>query len=209
MMIDPARYWLGNVVPVSASEAARLYWETDIPAAEIIETYSPGDHPNKITVLAGKAYSPFVCEDCDGPILVSSRSNAQDLFRGQRKGGRCRGRHSVKLQCDTCWQAWRDRISAPYVEQMRRMEERKRELRTMPYQEYLTTQEWADKRSAALRRAGYRCQACASDGKLHVHHRTYIRRGMEHAADLIALCSECHRLFHERRSLANAGRAAS
>lgn len=71
-------------------------------------------------------------------------------------------------------------------------------LHTMPYLEYLQTPEWEEKRKAALARAGYHCQVCnAGNTPLHVHHRTYIRRGYELDQDLITLCADCHQLFHQ------------
>ncbi len=74
--------------------------------------------------------------------------------------------------------------------------ERERWLATMPYAEYLLTPEWQEKRLAALKRAGYRCQLCNADAELHVHHRTYERRGHEWDSDLIVLCAPCHRRHH-------------
>ncbi len=71
--------------------------------------------------------------------------------------------------------------------------------RTMPYPEYLQTPEWFAKRTAALRRASYRCQLCNRTGRLEVHHRTYARRGHEAPEDLIVLCNACHGAFHQRR----------
>jgi len=80
--------------------------------------------------------------------------------------------------------------------------ERERELRTMPYRDYLQTPEWQERRKAALKRAGYRCQVCNRGRTLHVHHRTYERRGAELASDLIDLCDECHALYHGKGLLA-------
>lgn len=71
-------------------------------------------------------------------------------------------------------------------------------LRTMPYEEYLKTPEWAKKREQALERDGYRCRNCNSSEHLHVHHRTYARRGHEDLNDLTTLCRECHEHFHNR-----------
>lgn len=214
MTLEPNKnHWLGNVVPVSKSEAALLYWGSDIPAAEIIEVYAPGLHPNQITTIAGNAYSPFVCETCDGPVLVGSRSAAQSLFSDERKAAKNAARgwkhHWHRSVCRQCFLIEQERRAAPYREEMRRREGRERELRTMPYRDYLKTPEWAARRSDALRRARYRCQACAEGGNLHVHHRTCVRRGAEYASDLIVLCADCHRVFHERRSLADDGRAAA
>lgn len=76
-------------------------------------------------------------------------------------------------------------------------------LRALPYSEYLKTDHWQQVRTAALKRAGYRCQVCNTNEKsLHVHHRTYEHRGQEYARDVIVLCADCHRLFHESGQLA-------
>lgn len=78
---------------------------------------------------------------------------------------------------------------------------RSRELMTMPYAEYLQTPEWDVTRTSALKAADYRCQLCNGDGEMHVHHRTYERRGVEIPGDVIALCAECHRMFHSNREV--------
>lgn len=74
---------------------------------------------------------------------------------------------------------------------------RSRELMTMPYTEYLQTPEWDVTRKKALKAAGYRCTLCNAGGELHVHHRTYERRGVELLQDLTVLCAKCHQKFHE------------
>lgn len=76
--------------------------------------------------------------------------------------------------------------------------ERIQELKHMPYREYLKTPEWQDMRERRLRAARYRCELCHSQGTLHVHHKTYERRGEEYASDLIVLCSNCHAKFHDK-----------
>jgi 5-methylcytosine-specific restriction endonuclease McrA len=78
---------------------------------------------------------------------------------------------------------------------------RTEELRTMDYREYLKTEEWAARRRIVLKRGEWRCQLCNSSRELHIHHRTYERRGNERLADLIVLCRVCHTLFHEHRKL--------
>ncbi len=71
------------------------------------------------------------------------------------------------------------------------------DLRSVPYKEYLQTEHWQIVRRDALKAAEYRCQVCNASTTLHVHHRTYERRGEELPADLIALCADCHKLFHD------------
>lgn len=78
------------------------------------------------------------------------------------------------------------------------MDDRLFQLRTMPYEEYLKTPEWAEKRKQALERDNYRCRTCNSAEHLHVHHRTYARRGNEDRGDLTTLCKSCHEHFHEK-----------
>lgn len=80
-------------------------------------------------------------------------------------------------------------------------DERAAELRAMPYGDYLRTPEWRERRQNAIDLAGGRCRLCNTDERLHVHHRTYERRGCEHPDDLTVLCEDCHALFHEHREL--------
>jgi 5-methylcytosine-specific restriction endonuclease McrA len=80
--------------------------------------------------------------------------------------------------------------------------ERRSELRAMPYREYLRTPEWRERREAVLIRAGRRCYVCNANTSLHVHHRTYERRGSERDDDLVVLCWRCHGHFHEHLDLA-------
>jgi hypothetical protein len=68
------------------------------------------------------------------------------------------------------------------------------------YQEYLHTEHWHETRQRALRAVGWRCEACTSTHKLHVHHRDYARLGNEHPDDLRVLCDNCHHLVHESAS---------
>lgn len=86
-----------------------------------------------------------------------------------------------ELDDDEAYEAWKAREEA---------------LRTMPYPDYLRTQEWAERRRGALRRADHACQTCGGGGRLHVHHRTYERRGEERPDDLLVLCEDCHLAVH-------------
>jgi hypothetical protein len=79
--------------------------------------------------------------------------------------------------------------------------ERVRQLRAMPYKEYLRTPEWRARRQRALEAAEHRCQLDRRhSGNLDVHHNTYERRGEERPGDLIVLCRGCHRKHHFRKA---------
>ena len=75
-------------------------------------------------------------------------------------------------------------------------------LKTMPYKDYQRTVWWQNVRHEKLQLAGNRCQLCNRPGPgLHVHHRTYERRGSESLDDLTVLCEICHSFFHRHSKL--------
>ena len=95
------------------------------------------------------------------------------------------------------------KLSAIQDDHFKRFKEIER-LRYMPYAEYLETGHWKMTRKVAFARAKGRCQVCnVKDVELHVHHRTYERRGDERPQDLIVLCCDCHTIFHENGKLAS------
>lgn len=84
---------------------------------------------------------------------------------------------------------------------------RAEELRKLPYQEYLQSPYWQQRRHFAMKQARYSCQICNSkDKKLNVHHRSYERLGQELQTDLIVLCEDCHLIFHRNGKLAEWGK---
>lgn len=69
------------------------------------------------------------------------------------------------------------------------------------YDDYLTSDEWAVRRTYYIAKAMGRCQICNKAGGpngrgLNAHHRTYARVGAELDADVVVLCRDCHALFH-------------
>lgn len=71
------------------------------------------------------------------------------------------------------------------------------ELRAMPVQEYLRTQEWRDTRERMLFHFHRSCQICSSKYRVQVHHNTYDRFGSEQPRDLLVVCAECHARHHK------------
>jgi 5-methylcytosine-specific restriction endonuclease McrA len=175
---------------------------------------------NKLTetvlywVLAGKSVTrkfninpvelPFqsTCNKCGetnhGKLTITSWANIETLS----KTGRGKDNPSIqdvragRCACDRLAdKLWDERRAEIY----RQEEERKThiyELKTMPYREYLQTDEWKATRKQALKRAKFKCQLCGGGGQLNVHHNSYERRGEELTADLIVLCADCHRKHH-------------
>jgi 5-methylcytosine-specific restriction endonuclease McrA len=189
-------------------EAARyLYWMVPEIAPT---TISEGLLGLPVTALPGRigTVSGLVeCDRCGAPLQFRSRSHMQsilrDVRRSQRKGhGYYAEGYSVI--CDPCWKSIQQERSAQWRKQESMRDARLLELRTMPYREYLKTPEWQARRKQHVKSAGFRCQVCnASDVQLNVHHRTYERRGNEYYKDLLALCRDCHEIFHREGKLAD------
>jgi hypothetical protein len=82
-----------------------------------------------------------------------------------------------------------------------------RQLRNLPYEEYLATEHWRRVRAALLLICNARCQESTCHGLgetwlgeedgLHVHHVTYKNRGNERYQDLRLLCHVHHKQLHE------------
>ena len=68
----------------------------------------------------------------------------------------------------------------------------------MDYRQYLQSPEWQGKRRMVLDYYGNRCAVCNSAAHVDVHHRNYENVGHEHFNDLIAICNDCHSLFHNK-----------
>ncbi len=93
---------------------------------------------------------------------------------------------------------WED----PFAGRVRTIPDSQKELRALPYGEYLQTPHWKRKREDKLRAVGRRCQVCNhGPDTLEVHHRTYERLGQELDEDLTVLCRACHGTFHDHRGL--------
>lgn len=69
-------------------------------------------------------------------------------------------------------------------------------LRGFPYEDYLRSPWWLERRNRSLRLAEYRCQQCNAKRDLQVHHLTYERLGFEEDSDLEVLCRGCHEGEH-------------
>lgn len=65
------------------------------------------------------------------------------------------------------------------------------------YREYISSAQWRRVASAAVERAGGKCQRCGISKwtqKLEVHHLTYERFGREMPSDLLVVCRDCHQV---------------
>jgi 5-methylcytosine-specific restriction endonuclease McrA len=167
-----------------------LYWSESLPPGVIARSAGIGTH--EVWKVAGPR-NVGQCA-CGGPIEARSLSQfhsfrsrvCEDCLRDEYE----RRRNAISVD----WHALNKEREA--------RDERRNQLRWMPYRQYLRTEEWRERRMQALQRAGFRCQTCNAGGRLEVHHRTYERRGAEEMSDLTVLCRGCHQNFHDNRELA-------
>ncbi len=209
MTVVDARF-VGKYFPEKRFPISEAYWETDALVADIGARF--GISANQIARNAGPAFlKDIACRECGSPLIDKSRSDAIKRVCDLQSSYGNSKRKTEAMTCDQCLRQSRERrkieqwgkyrADRPTIDAAA-MIARRNELTSMPYDQYLRTPEWKEKRSGALKRAGYACQVCSSNEKLHVHHRTYLRRGSELDADLTVLCEKCHSLFHEKSKLA-------
>lgn len=71
----------------------------------------------------------------------------------------------------------------------------------MRYYDYLQTEHWKEIKKKILERDRNKCLDCGEAVRLNVHHLTYRNLGNERDEDLITLCGECHKLYHQEERL--------
>ena len=182
--------------------ARYLYWFVpQVTSTDIAEGFfNVGAH--ELRNIIGAFQGDIVCDRCNQPIQFTSRSQAKHII-GASKSGRSHYAEGYGVLCKVCQDEVYAERHRGYQLSRQAQDTRLRELKSMPYPEYLRTPEWQARRKQHLKSAGYRCQVCNSSGVIiDVHHRTYERRGEEYYKDLIALCRECHSTFHNSRKLA-------
>jgi len=166
--------------------ASALYWRfEELIRAETISRGANLSSGRNVCNWVFRLLRESTCPQC-GKTLYSTKQS--------RSGG------YSPFRCDEC-----DKKRVQQWERQRREQEAElKKLRSMPYPEYLQTEHWKEVRRRALKRSGFRCQICNTNKKaLHVHHRTYANRGQEYSSDVIVLCEECHRTFHDNGQLAS------
>lgn len=159
------------------------YYDNEIAASDIAAVL--GCDVDAIHEVIGGCRVTAACAGCGGavPITIYHRN---EIDPKSYETGDLRFATSTCSECD----------------EARQLTTRDPEtLRKMPYADYLKTDHWKETRQGALKRAGYRCQLCNAKGALHVHHRTYERRGSEIASDLLVLCADCHKTFHDNHKV--------
>ena len=76
-------------------------------------------------------------------------------------------------------------------------------IRSMRYKDFLQSPYWKAIARYAKNYVSSKCSLCGSQERLSVHHRNYENHGYEHRKevvmkDLIVLCDDCHKKFHNK-----------
>lgn len=199
-----------------------LYWKQPKLSSTIIAKGLGYKNVGYIINKHGEHETDVMCDRCEKPIKITKRNQLKDMRNNGFVVLATIGDKTIyspwRKVCKECLkQIFKERANygksedevskfKEYIESQKKYYENEleiqRNLKTMPYQDYLKTSHWQERRQRHLQSAGYRCQICNSnDDILDVHHRTYERRGSELFTDLIVLCRDCHNLFHKSQKI--------
>lgn len=174
--------------------------ELDVPTATISDMFCLSGR-EAWDIAASDPVSMFFCLDCGALLEVRDRRDLLCLRRALRSAA-CAGPGDpgdTTLLCEPCTGLRLENHNEEQRLNRLARQARTAQLREMPFAAYRMHPEWQARRSATLARAGHRCQACGTRGaRLDVHHNSYDNYGDERPPDLIALCGDCHGIFHGR-----------
>lgn len=146
----------------------------------------------------------IICVDCDKPFPypIKSFTDLQEISKPEPQAKQRKFSWKWRRRCSSCDQAFTNKNTESWRRREAREAEIVKQLRALPYREYLLTEHWKSVRTEALRKAKFRCQLCNASGELHVHHRSYEHLGEEqdYMHDVIVLCRACHEKHHDIRS---------
>jgi len=74
--------------------------------------------------------------------------------------------------------------------------EKRNRIGKLTYEEYMKSDEWAERKNLYFSTHIRICAACGSDKYIDLHHTTYSSKGFEKDDDLVALCKTCHDQYH-------------
>lgn len=131
-----------------------------------------------------------------GSLKVTARALIEEFERVFLKGEEM-GRDLPKI------------IPAWFNTQINNTPEQQKELRAMPYPDYLKSTHWLRVRALTTLTFGATCVGKECDWNFegmwdswgsmkHIHHLSYKNRGNERFGDVCVLCSSCHKKHHEK-----------
>ena len=177
------------------ARVAELYCDTNLPVSLLCEAYyndalyaasRASGFASKLVSMRSLIEIPPPCNSCGQAMKPTGR------HRGSYKCFKCESlARTAQREVDEA--EWNRQIEEHDAEKSAQLQH----LKSIPYIQYLRTDHWQFQRKRALGFAKYRCQLCDSGDHLHVHHRTYERRGEEYLRDLLVLCQDCHRKHHD------------
>lgn len=127
------------------------------------------------------------CREVFGSPYPQSKFNMNELKRAD---------------LDKYWE-FRNRITHEDFINVRNFKEwlfiKSKEVYKSEYHEYLSTDMWNNKRQNILERDNNTCQICGKMAEC-VHHLTYANVYHEYNFELISLCNDCHKTYHQDKN---------
>jgi len=196
--INKLEYKSYNIIKSHVTEEEKIdiinyiYWNIlELSSKKIAE-----DVFNITVSEAMKLIKPFTtnitCIKCNDVLIVKSRSQLNEYRL------RIYGRRQEVYTCEKCLAEDRKKFHNKQEKEAKQRKNNVKYLKQLPYSEYLKSNHWEYMRKRMLIRASYKCQICNSSEFLNVHHRTYENKGDENYEDLVVLCNDCHRLYHNK-----------
>lgn len=147
------------------------------------------------------------------PLPRSTKGKPWEMCRTCHKKSGCKEWHGLSLTfrpalCGQCGSTKRQTVTCHHYEFRKPVKQKNVERivrRTKEYSAHLRSAAFRLLREECFKRDGYRCRRCGveaafvfTNGKrltrgLEVHHLTYVHVPNEHLADLLTLCTSCHR----------------
>lgn len=178
---DKVKTFLEFISSSTSNEIWMAYYDDILPAAYIENL---GDKPSVKYISK--------CRKCGSDIEEICKTKSAYYHAKKR---------NFLLICDNCDRIEKEERNKKYEEEFKIQQEMINTLKNMPYKEYLQTTYWDEIKKKVLKRAKFTCQLCKKNKCiLHVHHRSYEHRGegWEEEKDLICLCEDCHKKFHDK-----------
>ena len=147
----------------------------------------------------------YICESCYDKLNIQDMINAHENYlkeKSEQEKKRKERRDGIN-QNDRIYKMYHQKGTPAgdfYTLRSVITKEQIENLKTMKYSEFLGTIYWKVIRRYVAWKRHYRCELCNSDGKLNVHHKTYVNKEEElnYLDDLILLCQNCHSKHHDK-----------
>ncbi|GAM97390.1 hypothetical protein U91I_01016 [alpha proteobacterium U9-1i] len=152
---------------------------------------------HKFRELAGPVVTSINCDRCGERLPITSRTQMRQVLERHRDGV-AQFAEGYRAVCETCYDATMRERRDERERQEKSAEIHGAKMRTLPYAEYLGTEDWRRRRAMHFehldwmyRRGHHECEICKAREGLDVFHKSLECVGRERSSDLTLLCVRC------------------